>query len=194
MSELVDYLVNNGVVSRSGSVVPGTPAEVLIERYRCYVVEQRTMVAQSVRNLNRGGPRLFTITGGTRSTGFDDGRGDALRVGGVPTLQGRFPQGDDHKVAVVAAFFVLEGLTANPLAGAVPSVASWRLASLPKALPAAQIASLVKSCDRRKTVGRRDFAVMALLSRLGLRAGEIAGLQLGDLDWRAGGEVVARAV
>ena len=60
----------------------------------------------------------------------------------------------------------------------VPSVASWRLAGLVKALDAGSLARLLASCDRRTRVGRRDFAVITLLSRLGLRAGEVAALRL----------------
>ena len=73
----------------------------------------------------------------------------------------------------------------------MPSVASWRLASLAKALDAASVARLLASCDRRTRVGRRDYAILTVLSRLGLRAGEVAALQLGDVDWRAG-EVLIR--
>ncbi|MFN2627092.1 MAG: tyrosine-type recombinase/integrase [Gaiellaceae bacterium] len=51
--------------------------------------------------------------------------------------------------------------------------------------------SFVASCHRRSTAGRRDFAILTLLLRLGLRRGELARLQLGDVDWRAG-EIVIR--
>jgi len=88
-------------------------------------------------------------------------------------------------------FLHVEGLTAHALADGVPSVASWRLGSLPKALPPSQVARLLRSCDRRRAIGRRDFALLLLLSRLGLRAGEVAGMELGDIDWRAG-ELVVR--
>ncbi len=85
----------------------------------------------------------------------------------------------------------LEGRTARPLADVVPSVAGWRLAALPRAVDRADVAALLKSCDRRSTFGRRDFAVLILLVRLGLRAGEAAGLLLDDIDWRRG-EIVVR--
>lgn len=91
-------------------------------------------------------------------------------------------------------FLHVEGETCRELAGVVPSVASWRLAGLVKALDAGSLARLLASCDRRTRVGRRDFAVITLLSRLGLRAGEVAALQLQDVDWRSGGWFVARAV
>ncbi|MGH3627555.1 MAG: tyrosine-type recombinase/integrase, partial [Sciscionella sp.] len=70
------------------------------------------------------------------------------------------------------------------LAAAVPSVAGWRLSSLPKGLESGELGRLLGSCDRRTRTGRRDYAIMLLLSRLGLRAGEVARLGLDDIDWR----------
>ncbi len=78
------------------------------------------------------------------------------------------------------------GRTAVPLAGAVPAVASWRLAALPRGLTAAEVERLLAGCDRKTPVGRRDYAVLSLLARLGLRGAEAAGLQLDAIDWRAG--------
>jgi len=77
------------------------------------------------------------------------------------------------------------------LVGAVPSVAHWRLAGLPRALDADQVRRLLASCDQTSTAGRRDFAILMLLARLGLRRGEVAAIELGDLDWRAG-EILVR--
>jgi site-specific recombinase XerD len=72
------------------------------------------------------------------------------------------------------------------LAAAVPTVAHWRLSSLPKYLPPEQIEQILQSCDQRTVVGQRDYTVLLLLARLGLRAGEIVHLCLEDLDWDAG--------
>jgi integrase len=74
---------------------------------------------------------------------------------------------------------------------AVPKVASWRLATLPKAVDTATVKALLASCDRRTSFGRRDFAVLMMLVRLGLRAGEVTSLHLEDIDWRAG-EILIR--
>lgn len=83
-------------------------------------------------------------------------------------------------------FLHVAGWVPVPLAGAVPSVAGWRLSSLPRAIEPEQVAQLLDSCDRATPVGRRDFAILLLLSRLGLRACEVAALSLDDIDWRAG--------
>lgn len=88
-------------------------------------------------------------------------------------------------------FLFVEGRTPVDLSDAVPKVARWRCASLPKALPAEHVARMLASCDRTTAVGRRDFAVLLMLSRLGVRACEVARLQLADIDWRAG-ELIVR--
>ncbi len=83
-------------------------------------------------------------------------------------------------------FLHLRGLVAGPLGDAVPSTASWRLSGLPRALEPEQLDALLACCDRGTAIGRRDFAVLVMLARLGLRAGEVAALALDDVDWRAG--------
>ncbi len=83
------------------------------------------------------------------------------------------------------------GITATPLAWAVPSVADSRDCTLPRGLRATAVAQLLSSCDRRRTVGRRDYAMLLLMVRLGLRAGEVAALRLDDIDWH-GGEMLVR--
>ena len=80
----------------------------------------------------------------------------------------------------------VSGQVPTSLAAAVPSVAGWRLSNLPKGLEPGELRRLLGACDRRTRTGRRDYAVMLLLSRLGLRAGEVARLGLDDVDWRAG--------
>ena len=83
-------------------------------------------------------------------------------------------------------FLRLRGDIATDLASAVPSVANWRLSELPKSLEEDQVRELLEGCDRRTAVGRRNYAILLLLARLGLRAGEVVTLRLEDFDWRAG--------
>ncbi|MEX2621725.1 MAG: tyrosine-type recombinase/integrase [Egibacteraceae bacterium] len=73
----------------------------------------------------------------------------------------------------------------------MPKVAGWHLVGVPVTFDLGEVARLLASCDRRTTFGRRDCAVLVVLSRLGLRAGEVAALDLADIDWRAG-ELVVR--
>jgi len=81
-------------------------------------------------------------------------------------------------------FLIAEGQCAGGLDAAIPTVAHWRLASLPRYLPAKDVERLIASCDRASAVGRRDRAILLLLARLGLRAGDIAHLRLSDIDWK----------
>ncbi|WP_231711193.1 site-specific integrase [Xanthobacter dioxanivorans] len=73
----------------------------------------------------------------------------------------------------------------------MPSVAGRRLVGLPKGLAPDQIQCLLASCDSHTRRGCRDVAILTMLVRLGMRAGEVAKLQLDDIDWRAG-EIVVR--
>ena len=72
------------------------------------------------------------------------------------------------------------------LAACVPTVASWSLSTLPKSLPPAQVAQVLACCNQQSPLGKRDYAILLLLARLGLRAGEVARLTLEDLDWESG--------
>lgn len=82
------------------------------------------------------------------------------------------------------------GLNPQALAGCVPSIREWRLVGLPTYLAAAQVQKVLDGCDRASATGRRDFAILMLLSKLGLRANEVATLTLDDVDWRAGDMLV----
>ena len=78
------------------------------------------------------------------------------------------------------------GAVTLDLAAAVPIVANWSMPSIPRAIGADQVRQLLASVDRRTAIGRRDFAIVLLLARLGLRSGEVASLELDDIDWDAG--------
>ena len=83
-------------------------------------------------------------------------------------------------------FLFLRGQISAPLAEHIPTVAGWRLSELPKWLTADAVARTLASCDRRSAVGQRDYAILMLLARLGLRAGEIVSMELDDIRWETG--------
>ena len=87
-------------------------------------------------------------------------------------------------------FWHLQGLTSGPLDRAVPKVAN-RGPGLPRPLEPAQVQAMLAACDRGTAASRRDLAILTLLARMGLRAGEVAGLRLDDIDWRLG-EITVR--
>ncbi len=75
------------------------------------------------------------------------------------------------------------GAIATDLAGCVPTVPNWSLSTLPRFLAAAKVERILERCDRKTSVGRRNHAILLLLARLGVRAGEVVGLSLDDIDW-----------
>ena len=81
-------------------------------------------------------------------------------------------------------FLIAEGQCAVGLDAAIPIVAHWRLASLPRYFPPEDVERLIASCDRASAVGRRDRAILLLLARLGLRSSDIVHLRLSDIDWK----------
>jgi integrase/recombinase XerD len=78
------------------------------------------------------------------------------------------------------------GDVALDLAAAVPTVANWSMTSIPRAIPADHVRQLLARINRRTAMGRRDYAILLLLARLGLRASEVVHLELEDIDWNAG--------
>jgi integrase/recombinase XerD len=78
------------------------------------------------------------------------------------------------------------GAVTRDLAAAVPAVANWSMPAIPRAIEADHVHRVLASVNRRTATGRRDYAILLLLARLGLRSGEVAGLELDDLDWDAG--------
>jgi site-specific recombinase XerD len=78
------------------------------------------------------------------------------------------------------------GAIDTDMAACVPTISTWSLSSVPKFLPAEQIQCVLNSCDRSTARGKRNYAILLLLARLGLRAGEVVALTLDDIDWEAG--------
>lgn len=187
VAPLLAHLRRVGVVPVPEPTIPATPAEHLLEDFRAYLVKERGLAAATVA-ADLHVARLFLATR-PHASGLEElGTSDVLDF--VQEECWHRSRGSARYVTVGLRAFLrfchLTGRTSRPLASAVPKIASWRLATLPRALPPAAVAALLRSCDRRTTFGRRDFAVLMLLVRLGLRAGEVAALRLEDVDWRQG--------
>ena len=187
LDRLLQYLEHEGV--RAASAVPATPVEELVQRYRRWLVGDRGLAEATVERYVKLA-RLFltqrstelvhsveNLTG-TDIVAFLLQESDRLSVGSV--------KGRVAELRSLLKFLYLQGLTPRPLATVVPPVAGWRDTGVPKAIPAADVQLLLGGCDRSHPIGVRDFAMLMLVARLGLRSAEVARLELGDIDWRAG--------
>jgi integrase/recombinase XerD len=184
---LLSYLDQLGMLPAAEVAVGPVPE--LLERYRAYLISERGLMPGTARcyldairpfvasrlrggELDLAGLTAADVTGFVLAACPGRAQGTAKLI--VTTLRS------------LLIFLHIEGVIATPLAAAVPSVAGWRLAGRPRALEPEQLRRLLASCDRRRHLGRRDYAILLLLSRLGLRAGEVAALGLDDIDWRDG--------
>ena len=193
LAPLLGYLRDLGVV-RDPPPAKVTPAEMLAGDYRRYLLSERGLSAASV-SAYLTAARLFLGQLG-QSGGLDLGKLTAGQVRGFAVVQcGQRPVAS-AKVLVVGLrsllrFLFLAGHTRQQLAWAVPTPAGFAGGSLPRALEPGAVAVLLAGCDRGTAVGRRDFAILMLLARLGLRGGEAAALALDDIDWHRG-EIMVR--
>lgn len=194
MSPLLGYLRGLGVAPPPSSRTPAGAVEVLLAEYREYLAVERGLTADTIEGYV---PAVRAFLEG-RDTGAN-----GLELGGLTVADvigfvvGRCPTQSRGaaKMTVTAlrsllGFLHLRGVIGESLVGAVPSTAAWRLSGLPRALEPEQVDALLGSCDRASSSGRRDFAILTMLSRLGMRAGEVAALALEDVDWRAGELVI----
>jgi integrase/recombinase XerD len=189
---LLGYLRGLGVVPQPAAA-PATPAEALLAGFAGYLASERGLAAGTVHRYLRFGRVLITGLGIAAET--DLAGVTAADVVSLIVSQARRRNPADMRGLVTAArsllgFLHVTGRVAAPLAAAVPSAPGHWAGSLPRGIAPGQAAALLASCDRDGAAGRRDYAVLMMLSRMGLRAGEVIGITLEDIDWRAGQLVV----
>jgi integrase/recombinase XerD len=171
-----------------------TPAQMLLAQYRCYLVNERGAAPATVDSYLRsallfqsccGEPPEFDLT--------DLTAGEVVAFVVEQCGQRRVAAAQSLMVGLrsLLRFLFVTGRTEGQLALAVPTPTGWAGGSLPRALDEKTVAALLDSCDRNTTAGWRNQAIVTLMARLGLRAGEVAGLNLDDIDWHHG-ELVIR--
>ena len=186
----LEYLREIGVMPSPAATVASGPLEELLADYGRYLRVERRLAEHTVRDAYLPAARLF-LAGREGLDGLGLERLSAADVSMflVAECPKRSVTGARDLASALRSFLRylhLAGLIEAPLVWAVPSVADLRDRTLPRGLEPAAVRKLLASCDRRRTIGRRDYAIVLLLSRLGLRRGEVAAMQLEDVDWRAG--------
>jgi len=192
MMPLLSYLREAGVTPAAKP--PQTPLEVLLGEYRVWLARERGLAAATVLRYENTARRFLqqAMAGGVlEPVGLTGADVNAFLLRECGRVSAGTAKGRVAELRAVLRFLYLQGLTPLRLGTAVPPVGGWRLAGLPPTMTAADVRLLLDKCDRSSDVGVRDFAIMMLVARLGLRSVEVARLELRDVDWRAG-ELVVR--
>ena len=190
----MEYLRSVGAIATPTSTIGEGSVDQLLAAYHHYLVDERGLAGETIKHYERVG-RLF-LSAQLDLRGVEVGHLSAADVSSF--LRRECPRHSTawakYLVAGLRAllrYLQFAGLTNTSLASAVPGVAGWRLSSLPRGVDASVVRRLLATCDRRRVVDRRDYAILMLLVRLGLRAAEVAALELDDLDWHHG-EILIR--
>jgi len=188
LDRLISTMRDAGII---GPAVPVmlTPHEQILEGFRQYLEQRRGVSATSaesyvwfMRRILRGLPvagiedlRCLTQRDvvGYVEQHADDGSAATTKI-----LCSRFRS--------FLRYIFLEGLADTDLSACIPSIRRYSLTGLPTYLSAPQLEQVLRGCDRTTAVGKRDYAALMMLARLGLRAKEVATLTLDDVDWRTG--------
>jgi len=190
LRHLLDFLRRDGViVAEKIAARRLTPAERCAQAYAHYLREARALARPTIVN-------YMPFVRGFLTDRFGDGpvRLARLNAGDVARfVQRQAPLLHLKRAKLLTTalrsflrYARYRGAVAQDLAAAVPIVANWSMPSIPRAIGADQIRQLLASIDRHTATGRRDYAMVLLLARLGLRSGEVAFLELDDIDWDAG--------
>ena len=186
---LLAMLCQRGVVQQRQQPVVDNACARIINEFRCYLLQERGLSPSTLLNyvpvadqflaerFHNTVPNLAMIRA-PHVTGFVLRHARQLspvRAGLMVTALRSFFRYLRHR-----------GVITTDLAACVPTVPNWSLSTLPRFLPTATVEHILERCDRTTAVGRRNHAILLLLARLGVRAGEVVGLRLDDIDWSAG--------
>jgi site-specific recombinase XerD len=188
LRRLLNLLVREGVVREPLSSA-ATPADRLATEFRVYLVQERalasttesyylTFVSEFLRERFGVGPVDLSCLRAADVIGFVQRR--------AVTIRSRRVQLMTTALRSFLRFARYRGDIDKDLAACVPTVANWKLSTIPRAIPPSQVELVLAAIDRQTAMGRRDYAILLILARLGLRSGEVKALTLEDLDWQEG--------
>jgi site-specific recombinase XerD len=165
-----------------------TPLAQLLREYETYLLEDRGLAPSTTLGSLRTAGQFFGDVGvcdleTLRRLSASDISGFVLRQANTMAVSSAKLM--VTQLRALLRFLHVRGLCGQ-LAAAAPALAGHRLSRLPKHIPWEEVQQLLDSCDLGTSVGQRDHAILLLLSRLGLRAGEVAALELGDMHWHGG--------
>jgi site-specific recombinase XerD len=194
LGQFLDHLQKRGIVSVPKLVCDRSRLAAILNQYETYLRLERGLVAHTILNYQtcvrkfllerfREGPFCLQKIRPSDISGFVLRHGPDMAVGTAHQMTTAFRS--------FFRFLFQRGELQADLTASVPMVADRRLSTVPKHLSPEEVERMLKACDRRTRCGRRDYAILLLLARLGLRAGEVVALRLEDINWRAG-EILIR--
>lgn len=189
LRDLLKQLLDDGVIPEPRAIADeGAQAEIVPEFNR-YLIQERGLSTATVGNYVAVVDRFLTRRFGEGPVDLVAMQAHDLTDFMLAQARRLSPKSAQLMVTALRCFlrFLYQrGHIAVELGGVVPTVADWRLARVPKYLPPEQVERLLESSDQRTCVGQRDYSILLLLARLGLRAGEVVHLRLEDLNWTEG--------
>ncbi len=190
---VVRFLRDGGATPDATRVDGAGPVGLLVGEFREWLAAERSLAAETARCYGNHAHTFLVWLGEPLEqvlAGLEAGTVTSFMVEHCEQVSCANAKASVTAVRALLRFLHVAGHVPTGLVGAVPAVAGWRQASLPRGLEAGQAERLLAGCDRSTATGRRDFAVLMLLAQLGLRGAEAAALQLADIDWPAGEIVV----
>jgi integrase/recombinase XerD len=190
LRHLLEFLRREGVIAAEPIAVRRpTPAERTVHAYVQYLRDTRALASATITNYAPFIQGFLTDRFGSEPVRL--GRLKACDV--MRFVQRQAPRLHLKRAKLLTSalrsflrYARYQGAVTLDLAAAVPAVANWSMPSIPRAIGDEQIRQLLASLNRRTAIGRRDYAIVLLLARLGLRANEVAGLELDDIKWETG--------
>ena len=189
IATLLAFLGEAGAALPPAAEAAGDQAGILTAEFGAYLTGERGLRPQTVAHYTVSARRFLNSL---------PGHGDGILAGLAADSVQSFVIAESSRrgtgslknvvtaVRQLLRFLHLRGLIPDPLEGAAPAVAGWHRPPLTRRIRPGDVAAILASCDRSTPAGRRDYAIVILLARLGLRAGEAAAARAGDIDWRSG--------
>jgi integrase len=190
IAPILGYLRDLQVVPPPAPSVPATPLEILLAGYREHLVGERGVSAGTVKHYLRCARAFLGSLPGELEVGLAEL--SAADVTGYVLAWAEHRQNKAPDLVTLPAlrsllrYLHVAGRIGLPLADAVPAGRGHPRPALPRAASLDDVRSVLAACDRESAAGRRDYAILLVMARLALRGGEVAGLELADIDWRAG--------
>lgn len=187
LNRLFEFLMRRQMISEIDSAAK-TEIEQIAEEFGSYLREQRGLATKTVTGYQRF--VLHFLSALSDSGKFEPSSLCAANIFAfvqeyVPALSGTRGRDMLNAIRAFLRFARYQEYVNTDLASIVPRVASWSLASIPKTIPPDQVDRVLSSCDRMTKYGKRDYAILLLLARLGLRVGEVVSLCLDDIEWES---------